>query len=58
MDSNFNSRRSFIKKAALGTVAAISIPEILSAAMPKEKIKSIKLMKEQMILYQGESITD
>ena len=58
MDSNFNSRRSFIKKAALGTVAAISIPEILSAAMPKGKIKGIKLIKEQVILFQGDSITD
>jgi lysophospholipase L1-like esterase len=58
MDSNLNSRRSFIKKAALGTVAAISIPEILSAAMPKERIKSIKLLKEQVILFQGDSITD
>jgi lysophospholipase L1-like esterase len=58
MNSNFNSRRSFIKKAALGTVAAISIPEILSAAMPKGKIKGIKLIKEQVILFQGDSITD
>jgi lysophospholipase L1-like esterase len=58
MDSIFNSRRSFLKKAALGTIAAISIPEILSAAMPKEKIKGIKLLKEQVILYQGDSITD
>jgi lysophospholipase L1-like esterase len=58
MESNYNSRRSFIKKAALGTVAAISIPEILSAAMPKEKIKVIKLLKDQVILFQGDSITD
>jgi lysophospholipase L1-like esterase len=58
MNSNFNSRRSFIKKAALGTVAAISIPEILSGAMPKGKIKGIKLIKEQVILFQGDSITD
>jgi lysophospholipase L1-like esterase len=58
MDTNFNSRRSFIKKAALGTVAAISIPEILSAAMPRENIKGIKLLKEQAILFQGDSITD
>ena len=58
MDIIFNSRRSFIKKAALGAVAAISIPEILSAAMPKGKIKSIKLTKEQVILFQGDSITD
>jgi lysophospholipase L1-like esterase len=58
MDSNFNSRRSFIKKAALGTIAAISIPEILSAAMPKGKIKAIKLLRDQVILFQGDSITD
>jgi lysophospholipase L1-like esterase len=58
MDSNFNSRRSFIKKAALGTIAAISIPEILSAAMPKGKIKAIKLLMNQVILFQGDSITD
>jgi lysophospholipase L1-like esterase len=58
MDSNFNSRRSFIKKAAFGTAAAISIPEILLAAMPKEKIKVIKLLKDQVILFQGDSITD
>jgi lysophospholipase L1-like esterase len=58
MDSNNNSRRSFIKKAALGTIAAIGIPEILSAAMPKEKIKTIKLLKDQVILFQGDSITD
>jgi lysophospholipase L1-like esterase len=58
MDSNFSSRRSFIKKAALGTMAAISIPEILSAAMPKEKTKPIKLLKDNVILFQGDSITD
>jgi lysophospholipase L1-like esterase len=58
MDSNFNSRRSFIKKAALGTFAAISIPEILSAAVPKGKTKGIKLLKDQVILFQGDSITD
>ena len=58
MDPNFNSRRSFIKKAALGTIAAISIPEILSAAMPKGKIKAIKLLMNQVILFQGDSITD
>ncbi|MCJ7447692.1 MAG: twin-arginine translocation signal domain-containing protein [Bacteroidales bacterium] len=35
METQNNSRRSFIKKAAIGTLAAISIPEILSAAVPK-----------------------
>jgi lysophospholipase L1-like esterase len=52
------NRRRFIIKAALGSLAAISIPEILSAAMPKEKIKAIKLLKDQVILFQGDSITD
>jgi hypothetical protein len=37
--SNINSRRSFIKKAALGTLVAIGIPEILSAGIPKGKMK-------------------
>jgi lysophospholipase L1-like esterase len=58
MGSNFNSRRSFIKKAALASITAISIPEILSAAMPKDRIKTIKLSKDQVILFQGDSITD
>ncbi len=58
MDSNFNSRRSFIKKAAIGAVAAISIPDILSASLPAAKIKSIKLLNDQVILFQGDSITD
>jgi len=58
MDYNNDSRRSFIKKAALGTVAAISVPEILLAAMPPAKIKAIKLSKNQTILFQGDSITD
>jgi lysophospholipase L1-like esterase len=58
MEMSSNSRRSFIKKAALGTVAAISIPEILQAAVQKGKIKEIKLQKDQIILLQGDSITD
>ena len=53
-----NSRRSFIRKAALGTLAAISIPEIISASAPKSKSKKIRLFKDQVILFQGDSITD
>ena len=58
MENQNNSRRSFLKKAALGTLAAISIPEILSASMLKAKSKRIELMKGQSILFQGDSITD
>jgi lysophospholipase L1-like esterase len=56
--SNLSSRRGFIKKAAIGTLATVSIPEILSAAMPKSKIRKIKLIRDQVILFQGDSITD
>lgn len=58
MIQNYTSRRSFIKKAALGTIAASSIPEILSAAMVKSNIKGITLARGQVILFQGDSITD
>ena len=58
MPSSDNSRRSFIRKAALGTVAAVSIPQILTAAAPKFKTSRITLAKGQTILFQGDSITD
>jgi len=55
---NNNSRRSFLKKAALGTLAAVSIPEIISASVPKKKKSKIELLNGQTILFQGDSITD
>ncbi|MCX6302448.1 MAG: SGNH/GDSL hydrolase family protein [Bacteroidia bacterium] len=58
MENQNNSRRSFLKKAALGTLATVSIPEILSAAMTKGSVKRITLLKGQTILFQGDSITD
>lgn len=58
MNPIFNSRRSFLRKAAIGTAVAMSFPEIISAAMSPAKIKSIKLSKDQTILFQGDSITD
>ena len=53
-----NSRRSFLKKAALGTLAAVSIPEIISASIPKKSKNKLQLLKDQTILFQGDSITD
>jgi lysophospholipase L1-like esterase len=58
MENQYNSRRSFIKKAALGGLMAVSIPEILSAAMPAEGEKKNTLVKDNVILFQGDSITD
>jgi lysophospholipase L1-like esterase len=57
MINQINNRRNFIKKAALGTFA-ISVPEILAASLAKSKIKEIELKKDQVILFQGDSITD
>ena len=58
MGSMNNSRRSFLKKTALGTMAAISIPQVLVAAAPGKGGKKIQLMKDYKILFQGDSITD
>jgi lysophospholipase L1-like esterase len=58
MENPNNSRRSFLKKAALGTLAAVTIPEIISAAVTKGGVKKIQLLKDQTILFQGDSITD
>jgi len=58
MNNFTTSRRSFIKKTVLGGIAAISIPDIVSAASPKSKSKKIQLLKGQTILFQGDSITD
>jgi lysophospholipase L1-like esterase len=52
------NRRSFIKSAALTAAASITIPEIASAAMAAEKVKKIALKPNDVILFQGDSITD
>jgi lysophospholipase L1-like esterase len=53
-----NNRRNFIKKAALGGLMAVSIPEILSASMVPLAMKKNSLSKDNIILFQGDSITD
>jgi len=53
-----NTRRNFIKTAAIGTVSALSIPQIVSAAMAAESIKKITFAKDDIVLFQGDSITD
>jgi len=58
MNYNNNSRRNFIKKAALGSLAALSIPEIISASVPAKGVMKLQLLKDQIILFQGDSITD
>ena len=55
---NTTSRRNFIRKAALGGLMAISIPEILSASMSPPGVKKNTLKNNNIILFQGDSITD
>jgi len=52
------TRRSFLKNAAVGTVAALALPNIVSAAFAKENIKKIDFNKDDIVLFQGDSITD
>ncbi len=56
--STNNSRRNFLKTASLGSLMAMSIPEIVAAAYAPTKEKKISLSKEDIILFQGDSITD
>ena len=58
MDNQNNSRRNFIRKAAIGGLLAVSIPEIVSAAMAHSAPKKQSLIKDNIILFQGDSITD
>lgn len=54
------NRRGFIKTAALGSTFALSIPQIVSAATAEtsKKVKKITLSNNDVILFQGDSITD
>ncbi len=54
------NRRNFIKTAALGSTFALSIPQIVSAAIEEKgyKPKKVRISKNDVILFQGDSITD
>ncbi|HEX5555328.1 MAG TPA: lysophospholipase, partial [Chitinophagaceae bacterium] len=56
--NNHKGRRAFIKKAALGSALAVCIPGIVSAALAAEKMKKVSLGKNDVVLFQGDSITD
>lgn len=49
-------RRDFIKNTSLAGLMALGIPEIVNAAIPSSK--SMKFKKDDIILFQGDSITD
>lgn len=53
-----NDRRNFLKKATLGSILSLTIPEVVAGVFQEEKLKKIKLEREDVILFQGDSITD
>jgi lysophospholipase L1-like esterase len=59
MKNLFNPfRRRFIGKASLGAAASLALPGIVSAAYAETKADKISLAKDDVILFQGDSITD
>lgn len=51
-------RRSFLLKAIAGSVAAVTLPELVLASMPELKQKKTSLKTNDIVLFQGDSITD
>jgi lysophospholipase L1-like esterase len=57
--NQYFSRRGFIRKAGAGGMLALSIPQIVEAAYSGSKNPGkITLRKDDIILFQGDSITD
>jgi lysophospholipase L1-like esterase len=53
------SRRNFLKKSSLAGVGLLTIPQLVSTAFAEEaRPKKITISKDDVILFQGDSITD
>jgi lysophospholipase L1-like esterase len=52
------SRRNFIKKAGLGSALTLGLPSMIASATAGIKGDKISLAKDDVILFQGDSITD
>ncbi|QEC55678.1 SGNH/GDSL hydrolase family protein [Flavisolibacter ginsenosidimutans] len=58
-ENKSNSRRNFLRNSSLATVASLSIPSLVTSAFAAEPMrKKIGLQKGDVILFQGDSITD
>ncbi|MDF7814712.1 SGNH/GDSL hydrolase family protein [Hymenobacter sp. YC55] len=55
--SSASARRDFLKKASLGSVVALGAPKLL-AAEASAKAPKVALATNDIILFQGDSITD
>ena len=57
MMNNINNRRQFLRNTTLAGIAAVSVPSILKASS-LNKANKIELKADDIILFQGDSITD
>lgn len=57
-NSTKTNRRNFLKKASLGALATISIPEIIGCSLTATSNPQITLKQDTIVLFQGDSITD
>lgn len=53
-----NSRRKFFQTASVATLGIISAPNLASAALGEQEGSSQRLKMKEVILFQGDSITD
>lgn len=59
MDNHYNEgRRNFIKKASAGSALALGFSQIVTSAYADAKPAKVSLAKDDVILFQGDSITD
>jgi lysophospholipase L1-like esterase len=60
-ENKSNSRRSFLINSSLATVSCLALPQLVNKAFAAEEVnknKKITLKKDDVILFQGDSITD
>ena len=54
-----SNRREFVKNAAMGTIAALAVPGIVTTALAETpKTKKVTLADNDIVLFQGDSITE
>ena len=57
-EKTHSNRRNFIRNVSLGSLAAVTLPSLVSAAGSESANKKITLKKDAVVLFQGDSITD
>lgn len=55
---NHHGRRDFLKTASAGGALALGLTQIVSSAYAAPKAEKVNLKKDDVILFQGDSITD